>query len=197
MATGGGIFFLLLLAPADQMTYDTSQFYNAALAVLAGCAAATLTLHLLPPPSPALRTRRLLALTLRDLRRLATGPSRRTSDDWEGLVYSRLAVFPDAARPLQRAQLVAALFMGTEIIRLRRIVPPLDLDAELTAALAALVQGNSTAATAQLALIERRLAAVADQESLAPLALRARSRLFALSDALTQYGPYLDAGATA
>ena len=112
-------------------------------------------------------------------------------------MYSRLAVFPDAARPLQRAELVAALFIGTEIIRLRRIVPPLGLGAELTAALAALVQGNSTAATAQLALIERRLAAAADQESLAPLALRAGSRLLALADALTQYGPNFDAGATA
>ena len=112
-------------------------------------------------------------------------------------MYSRLAVFPDSAPPLQRAQLVAAMFIGIEIVRLRRIIPPLGLDAELTAALAALGQDNSTAATAQLALIDRRLAALADQESLAPLALRARSSLLALSDALFQYGPYFDAGVTA
>ena len=197
MATGGGVFFLLLLAPANQMVYDTSQFYNAALAILAGCAAATLSFHLLPPPSPALRARRLLALTLRDLRRLATGPLRSTSDDWEGLVYSRLAAFPDSAQPLQRAQLIVALLMGTEIIRLRAIVPPLGLVPELTAALAALAQDNGATATALLTLIDRRLASLADQESLAPLALHARSSLLALSDALAQYDPYFDAGATA
>jgi uncharacterized membrane protein YccC len=197
MATGGGVFFLLLLAPANQMTYDTSQFYNTAIAVLAGCAAATVSFHLLPPLSSAFRTRRLLALTLRDLRRLATGSLPRTADDWEGLVYSRLAVFPDSARPLQRAQLIAALFIGTEIIRLRAIVPPLGLGAELTAALAALAQGNSAAATVQLAFIDRRLAGLADQESPPPLALRARSSILALCDALTQYAPHFDAGATA
>ena len=197
MITGGGILFLLLLAPANQMVYDTARFYNAALAILAGCAAATLSFHLAPPLSPAFRTRRLLALTLRDLRRLATGPLPRTSDDWEGLVYRRLAVLPDSARPLQRAQLIAALLAGTEIVRLRRIVLHLGLSAELTAALADLAQANSTAATAQLAMIDQHLAALANQELLAPLALRTRSSLLALSDALTQYSAYFDAGATA
>jgi uncharacterized membrane protein YccC len=197
MALGGGVFFLLLLAPENQMTYDTTQFYNSALAILAGCGAATLSFQLLPPLSPAFRTRRLLALTLRDLRGLATGPSRRTSDDWEGLIYSRLAVLPDGAQPSQRAQLVAALFTGNEIIRLRRIAPRLGLGADLAAAFAALTQGNSTAATAQLALMDRGLAALADQESLAPLALRARASLLALSDALTQYSSYFDAGTPA
>jgi hypothetical protein len=71
------------------------------------------------------------------------------------------------------------------------------LSAELTAALADLAQDNSTAATAQLALIDHHLAALANQEVLAPLALRTRSSLLALSDALTQYSAYFDAGATA
>jgi uncharacterized membrane protein YccC len=197
MATGGGVFFLLLLAPANQMTYDTSEFYNGALAILAGCVAATLSFHLLPPLSQAFRARRLVALTLRDLRHLATKSSRRRADDWERLVYSRLAVFPDSARPAQRAQMIAALFMGTEIIRLRRIVPSLGLRAELTTALAALAQSSHAAAAAQLARVDRRLAALADEETLAPLALRARSSLLALSDALVQYGPYFDAGVEA
>jgi uncharacterized membrane protein YccC len=197
LATGGGGFFLLLLAPTNPMVFDTAQFYNTALAVLAGCAAGVLSFHTLPPLSPAFRTRRLLALTLRDLRRLATGPLRRTSDDWEGLMNSRLAVLPDEASPLQRAQLVAALFIGTEIVRLRPIAPRLGSGAQLAAALGALAQGNSMAATAQLALIDRRLALLADQESLAPLALRARSSILALSDALTLYAPYFDAGASA
>ena len=51
-------------------------------------------------------------------------------------MYSRLAALPDAAEPLQRAQLVAALSVGTAIIHLRRIAPGLGLGAELDAALA-------------------------------------------------------------
>src|SRR5262245_51214901 len=66
--------FVPLLAPANQMTYDTVQFYNAALAIAGGSAAGALSFRLLPPLSPAKRTRRLLALTLRDLRRLAANP---------------------------------------------------------------------------------------------------------------------------
>jgi uncharacterized membrane protein YccC len=197
MSFAMGVIFLLVLAPENQMTYDTAQFYNAALALLAGCGAATLSFRLLPPLSPAFRTRRLLALTLRDLRRLATGPLPRKSDDWEGLMYSRLAVLPDQAQPLQRAQLVEAIFTGTEIICLRRIAPRLGVGTELAAALATLARGNSAAATAQLALIDRRLAVLADQDAAAPLPLEARSSILALSDVLTLYAPYFDAGAPA
>ena len=141
--------FVPLLAPANQMSYDTAQFYNSALAIVAGCGAAALSFRLLPPLSPALRTRRLLALTLRDLRRLATAPVLRTTDDWEGRMYGRLAALPDQAEPLQRAQLVAALSVGSEIIRFAAC-SRLGLAADLDAALAALAQGNSAIATARL-----------------------------------------------
>jgi uncharacterized membrane protein YccC len=127
--------FVPLLAPANQMSYDTEHFYNAALAIVAGLAAATLSFRLIPPPSPAFRTRRLLALTLRDLRRLATDTIPRTPDDWEGRVYGRFSALPDQAQPLQRSQLLAALSVGTEIIQLRRIARRQNLESELDAAL--------------------------------------------------------------
>ena len=107
--TGVVTAFVPLLAPANPMTYDTQQFYNSAVAIIAGVGAAALSFRLLPPVSPALRTRRLLALTLRDLRRLAIGPIPGTPDDWQGRIYGRLTVLPDAADGLQRSQLVAAL----------------------------------------------------------------------------------------
>src|SRR5262245_10908944 len=50
--------FVPLLAPANQMTYDTVQFYNAALAIAGGSAAGALSFRLLPPISPAMRPRR-------------------------------------------------------------------------------------------------------------------------------------------
>jgi uncharacterized membrane protein YccC len=188
-------YFVPLLGPANEMSYDTEQFYNAALAILAGLSATALSFRLLPPLSPAFRTRRLLALTLRDLRRLATGPIPWRADDWEGRIYGRLAVLPDAAEPLQRSQLLAALMVGTEIIRLRQISSSLGLDSDLDAALAALARGNSALATTGLARLDDRLASLPDGGSEASLALQARGSILAISEALIQHASYFDAGA--
>ena len=187
--------FIPLLQPLNQMSYDTAQFYNSALAIIAGIGAGALSFHLLPPLSPALRTRRLLTLTLRDLRRLATGAVARTSDAWEGRVYGRLAALPDQAEPLRRSQLVAALSVGSEIIRLRRISRQLGLDSDLDAALAALAQGNSAVATARLARLDHFVAARPGAGPETQLALRARSNILAISEALMQHASYFDAGA--
>jgi hypothetical protein len=98
---------------------------------------------LLPPLSPAFRTRRLLALTLRDLRRLAKDRISWTAEDWEGRLYGRLAALPDAAEPLQRSQLLAALSVGSEIVQLRHIATRLGLGSDLDAALAPFAQARS------------------------------------------------------
>jgi uncharacterized membrane protein YccC len=187
--------FVPLLAPANLMGYDPGEFYNTALAIAAGTGAGALSFRVLPPLSPALRTRRLLGLTLRDLRRLATGAITRTTDDWQGRVYGRLSTFPDQAAPLQRSQLVAALSVGSEIIRLRQIALRLGLGSDLDAALAALAQGNSAIATACLARFDRFLAARPGTGPESQLALRARSNILAISEALTQHATYFDAGA--
>jgi uncharacterized membrane protein YccC len=185
-----GIGFVALLAPANQMSYDTQEFYNSALAIVAGVGAAALSFRLLPPLSPAFRTRRLLALTLRDLRRLAIGPILRAPEDWEGRVYGRLSVLPDAAEPLQRSQLLAALSVGTEIIQLVRIARRLGLGPELDVALKALARGDSAIATVRLARLDDALASRPG-----PAALRARGSILAMSEALTQHSAYFDAGA--
>jgi len=186
--------FIPLLAPANQMTYDTVQFYNSALAIAAGSVAGALSFRLLPPLSPAFRTRRLLALSLRDLRRLATDPARWARKDWEGLMHTRIGALPDAAEPLQRSQIMTALSVGSEVINLRRIAPQLGLGAELDAALAALAQGHSAAATARFAGLDRRLAALAESGPQAFLALRTRAMVLLVRDALVQHGAYFDAG---
>jgi uncharacterized membrane protein YccC len=144
MFTAMIVTFVPLLAPANQMNYDTLQFYNGALAIVTGVGAAALAFCLLPPLAPPLRTRGLLALTLRDLRRLTTKPIPRTANQWEARIFSRLSALPEQAEPLQRAQLLAALSVGTEIIRLRRVARRFELHAELDAALAALARGNSS-----------------------------------------------------
>jgi uncharacterized membrane protein YccC len=186
--------FVPLLAPANPMSYDTVQFYNAALAIVAGCGVAALSCRLLPPLSPAVRTERLLAFTLRDLRRLVTNPHLHTPEDWEGRMYGRLAAVPDAAEPLQRTHLMAALPVGTAILHLRRIAPQLGLGAELDRALVAFAQGRSAAAGAELGELDRRLAAVADPGWQTSLAARARGRILLVRDALGQHGAYFDRG---
>jgi uncharacterized membrane protein YccC len=192
MFTGIAANFIPLLAPANQMSYDPQQFYNGALAIVAGVGVAALVFRLLPPLSPALRSRRLLALTLRDLRRLTRGPIPRTANEWQGRVYSRLSVLPEQAEPLQRAQLMAALSVGTEIIRLRHIAHRFDQDVELGAALDAVAKGDSSAAAERLAPLDQRLAALPDTRPGARARLRARSSILAISEALAQHAAYFD-----
>jgi uncharacterized membrane protein YccC len=154
-------YFPALLAPTNQMSYDTQQFYNSASAIIAGSGAAALSFRLIPPLSPAFRTRRLLALTLRDLRRLARG---RVPNDWEGHIDGRLSAMPEETTPLQRAQLMAARSVGTEIIQLRRIARCQGLAASLDRVLAAIARGNIVSAIASLARLDAAFAAGAASE---------------------------------
>jgi uncharacterized membrane protein YccC len=191
MFTGITLLFIPLLAPANPMSYDTLQFYNAALAIVAGCSTAALSFRLLPPLSPAFRTFRLLDRTLQDLRRLAMG---RAPVDWEGHIYARLSAMPDAATPLQRALLMAALSVGSEIIRLRHIARRLGLGADLAPALAALAQSNSARTIAHLAHLDVALAARCGAGPLTQTVLRAHGSILLLSETLTQHADYFNGG---
>jgi uncharacterized membrane protein YccC len=189
--TGMVTVFVPLLAPTNPMSYDTQQFYNSALAIVAGVGFGALSFRLLPPLSPAFRARRLLTSTLRDLHRLATGPIPDTPKDWEGRMYARFALLPDQAQPLQRSQLMAAFSVGTEIIQLRRICRRFDLSPGLDAAIEAFAQGNCAMTTAKLANLETALGS-----RLGAAALRGRSHILAISHALTQHSSYFEAGAS-
>lgn len=186
--------FVPMLMPANQMSYDTVQFYNTALAIVLGCGAGAFSYRLLPPLSPAFRARRLLALTLRDLRRLATGPVRQLPDDWPFRIYSRLAAMPNAAEPLHRARLGMALSVGSEIIQLRNEVPVLGFGAELDSALGALARGDSVTASIEFERLDHRLASLPHSDPQSPATLRERSRILLICDALTQHRAYFDGG---
>ncbi|MGB6397974.1 MAG: FUSC family protein [Bradyrhizobium sp.] len=186
-----------LLAPTNEMNYDTIQYYNSALAIVVGCGVAPLVFRLLPPLSPALRVRRLLALTSRDLRHLAIAPVLPRPDHWQSRFYSRLTALPDQATPLQRAQLLAALSVSTEIIGLRQIATHLGTTAELDAALNDIALGHSTEAIAKLRQFDDRLASARETGTEATVALRGRGRILVISEALAEHGAYFDAGAPA
>jgi uncharacterized membrane protein YccC len=189
--------FVPILDPANEINYNTLQFYNAALALLIGCVIAALSFYLLPPLPAQLRAHRLLAFALKDLRRSAIGPVPPTLTDWEQRMYGRLSAMPDKAEPVQRSQLVAALTVGSEMLRLRRMAVLLALEPDLSAALAALAAGDSATATARLSQLDARLASCSGTEPEMHRALRARARILVITEALTQYAPYFDAGAPA
>ena len=165
--TAMGVNFVPLLAPTNPMSYDPMQFYNTALAVLAGCGVAAVAFRLLPPLLPPVRARRLLALTLRDLRRLAIASLLPRSEDWESRMYGRLVALPNEAEPLQRARLLAALSVGSDIIHLRRAALRLGVISEL------------------------------DTAPEPAIALRARGRILVISEAIAAHASYFDAGAIA
>jgi hypothetical protein len=150
---------------------------------------------LLPPLSPALRVSRLLKLTLRDLRRLTWGSIPRTSHRWAGRIYGRLSAMPEQAEPLQRAQLLAALTVGTETIRLRHLARRFDQENVLDAALEALALGNSIVAIDCFGRLDRMLAAVPSTTPGGGLRLRARGSVLAVSEALACHSAYFDSGA--
>lgn len=183
--------FTPILGPVNQMSYNTIQFYNTALAIVAGCGVGALSFRLMPPLSPELRARRLLALTLRDLRRLAIDPDRREGS-WEGRLYSRIAALPVQAEPLYRAILITALAVGRNMISLHRSARRLDCAGELDAALKHFSSGECPAMVVRLEAADRRLAALAGN----PLpAMRARAQILAIRDALSDHRIYFEGGA--
>ena len=200
MFTAMVVTFVPLLAPANQMSYDTQQFYNPALAIVAGVGLAALSFRLLPPLSPALRTRRLLALTL-----ARSAPPRDGSDPAGRRTIGRAASTAAWRRCRTQADGVAAL---RSLWRRFRSEPRssafaassrrLGLQAGLDAALEALAQGNSAIAIERLALLDRSLAALpgAGPGAMARAAGARRASLQS-SEALSQHAAYFDAGAAA
>ena len=184
-------YFMPVLAPVNQMSYDTAAFYNTATAIISGAGAAALAFCLIPPLSPAFRTHRLLALTLRDLRRLAM---ERTFTDWAGHIHGRLSAMPEQATPLQRAQLLAVLSLGTEIIRLRPIARRFGFGPDLEDALAAVAEGRSVIAIARLKCLDEALDGLGTTET---AALRGRGSILVVSEVLTKHPEYFDIGVKA
>ena len=184
--------FLPLLAPTNPMSYDTAQFYNSALATGAGCGIAALAFALLPPLSPAVRTRRLLMLALHDLRRFAVARRLPTSADWERRMYGRLLALPEQAEPSERARLLAALSVGAEIIHLRHFAHRFAAAAQLDAALKAFARRDCAIAIGRLRHIDRDLASRPGAEQPTATLLRMRGRILVVCEALCEHAAYFN-----
>ena len=182
--------FVTLAAPTNQMTYNTLQFYNTALALTAGVGVAALAYRLIPPLSTPARSGRLLALMLRDLRRLAGGAALSSWTAWEGRVHARLAAMPDDAAPLRWAWLAANETIGTAILRLRRIAGRFGAEADVAQALRPLARGDNAMAIAALSRLDAALAAQPTDRPGAKALLRARGTICTMTETLTRHAAY-------
>jgi uncharacterized membrane protein YccC len=185
--------FLPMLSINNTITFDASQFWNSSSAILVGIAVGAVAMLILPPLSPAIRTSRLLALTLADLRRLAKGASsRRQEDDWESRIVARFLAMPDQAEPVERAELVAAIAVGNNVVRLRRVAPRFVPGAAVDTALQALAEGRSGEASERLKDIDRQLAALPRTRSGSRAVLGLRAGLLVVCGQLASYASYYD-----
>jgi len=189
------VSFIALVAPANVMVYDTATFYNGALALIAGTVIAALAFLLMPPLSPVTRTRRLLRVTLRELRTIAAGKGPCRSRDWRRRIYARLIALPDSAGLAERAQMTAAVTAGCELIRLRRMARILPVGPQLTLAFQAFAEGHCGAMTTALARVDRHLEALRYDGTHFKRAVRARASVLALTAILDQHAHYFCMGA--
>ena len=101
---------------------------------------------------------------------------------------------PDTATPLQRAQLLAALSVGSEIAELRDRARRLGLNADLDPALVAVAQGNAANANAHLAQVDAALAAHSATGPERQTVLRARGSILVISETLAAHAAYFGPG---
>ncbi len=175
--------FLALLAPSNPQTYDLASFLNGTLVTVSGVLVGLLGYRLVPPPGREMRMRRLLALSLRDVRRFAVRRSLRPQQAWLGLLAARIGALPEDADPADRSRLVAAFSAGAQILRLWQQSASIVHPERLTQALRALAAGRVETAIAGL----RQLAAAQAPDA---RGLRSRVELVLLSDVLTRHARY-------
>ncbi len=101
---------------------------------------------------------------------------------------------PNEATALQRAQMLAALSVGGEIIHLRRSAHRFGVSANLCAVLVPLANGHSTQAIASLSRLDKVLTAgcVGEVGTRDPQGMR--GRILIVSEALTKHADYFDIG---
>ena len=184
--------FVPMLNITNGMNFDASQFWNGASAILVGIAVGAIAMLLIPPLSPTIRARRLLALTLADLRRLARRAEPGRQRDWESRGVARLLAMPAEAEPVERAALAAAVAIGKEIVRLRHVAPRFVPATIVDGALSAFAQGRSGETVERLEELDRLLAALPRAKSGGRIVLSLRASILVISGQLSQYALYFD-----
>jgi uncharacterized membrane protein YccC len=187
MCMAASVNFLPMLSLTNQMTYNASNFWNGNLAIVGGIGVAAIAFKIVPPVPPPIRARRLLALTLADLRRLARRAAPGRLEAWEGRGFARLLAMPEEAQPVQRAELVSMVAVGKEILRLRHAAPRFIPNRALGAALEALAEGRSRQAIAGFEQVDRELAALPSARAMSRIVLTLRASLLVICGQLSEF----------
>ncbi|ACF00074.1 Fusaric acid resistance protein conserved region [Rhodopseudomonas palustris TIE-1] len=133
---------LPLLGVGNPITYDASAYFNLALAIVSGSAVGAMFFVAIPVVPPSLRLRRLIALSLRDLRRLLSLRSTPDRLRWTALMARRIELLPSKATADDVADLLALHAVGRAALRLEQEVSGDRALSLLRAALTALADGH-------------------------------------------------------
>jgi uncharacterized membrane protein YccC len=144
-----------ILTPANVETYDLKAFLNSALPILAGTIIAAVSLRIIPPVPPDFQVRRLVTLSLRDMRRLASKNRISNRAVWTSHLSRRLADLPEPASLTNVARLVAILSVGKAIIQIRENYDNLEYHEPLTNGLNSIAHGDVAGARSAFAQFER------------------------------------------
>ena len=178
-------------ALTNVIIYDQTASYNQMLGIIVGCVFAAIALQLIPPAPQRLRASRLLTATRDELRALAASVRTPSRSAWEARIYNRLAALPEAAEPAQAGNLVAALSVGTEIIRLRQSAEQFGLENDAKRFLTKMAGGELLGAIAALGEFDDDLASIPRQTPGESARLKSRANILALTEALDTHAGYL------
>ncbi|MFG1213131.1 FUSC family protein [Xanthobacter flavus] len=179
------INLLPLLGVGNPISYDASTFFNIALTIILGNIIGTLFFIIIPGLSPEVRARRLLALSVRDLRRLAARPQARGAARWTAVMTRRVEDLPPQATDAQASSLMTLFILGRALILLRE-TPAGEVESRLiSSASAALAEGRVELARIAFLDMERALSErPAAQPSETPAGLPALVEIKIITDAL-------------
>ncbi|QIB36194.1 FUSC family protein [Ancylobacter pratisalsi] len=114
---------LPLLGVANPIAYDAANYFNLAMAILAGSTVGMVFLAIMPVVGPQMRARRLVGLSVRDLRKLAGGRWTISRKRWTALLSRRIEALPPQASLEQAGGLMALLALGHAIFHLTDSLP--------------------------------------------------------------------------
>lgn len=184
---------LPLLGIGNPPSYSAGNYFNLAMAILAGSTFGTLLFVIFPTVDPSTREHRLIRRTLSSLRQLLLGPLRMSSSRWSRQLSSSVCSLPPTSSDSRFTDLVSISSAGRSARSLMDDLAQTSFVPGLEQAFHCLAYGNLSEAEHRLSemdqLISNSHAARPDDQN-----LRIRAQLRVLMDIIRDRGPLLKSG---